>query len=222
MTVSGHDVVTRVDEFDAIAGSISLRPWQWQLALAFDGTSTVDAVAASCAVDLKSACAAVEALHDHGLVTLEAMTLDDYREQHAGSASAPKATSTPGNPSIAPAPPIAPVPQAVATAPVAAAAPPPAVPAAPAAPASTALADRLAQLREKAARMVAEQKSAPLSAPPTNGASAKPAPSSPDSMLKGIGRIAFSLVSEPAPKPSPTSQSVDFVIKSEGGEPKPD
>lgn len=73
------DIISRSLAFDERANDMQLRPWQWELLLAVDGRTRLDALARTCGIDLESACDLVRETEALGLVEIVTLTLEAYR-----------------------------------------------------------------------------------------------------------------------------------------------
>jgi hypothetical protein len=110
--VCGKDLICRVAEFEKRVEAVSLRPWQWELLLAFDGQASLAEVAREAGIDMPIACDAVRSLHEQGLVFISTMRIEEYRRGAAPPIALPLPLPLPPPQSEAPLPPMPAAPSA--------------------------------------------------------------------------------------------------------------
>lgn len=81
MLICGRDVVKRVVEFDQLVERLSLRPWEWELLLSFDGRTPLTDIAARLEMELPTVLESVSKFCDQGLLTVPTFKLEEYRRR---------------------------------------------------------------------------------------------------------------------------------------------
>ncbi len=86
-----YDTIARTHDFDDLAATMHLRPWQWRFLLAADGRTQLDDLAHGCGIEFETAADLVHETEALGLIEIVTQTLEAYRAMHASVASPPVA-----------------------------------------------------------------------------------------------------------------------------------
>lgn len=85
------DTIARTHDFDDLAATMHLRPWQWRFLLAADGQTQLNDLAHDCGIEFETAADLVHETEALGLIEIVTQTLEAYRAMHASVASPPAA-----------------------------------------------------------------------------------------------------------------------------------
>jgi hypothetical protein len=107
MLISGRDVANRTDDFEKLAGSHELRPWQWEFLLALDGRTSLGEIARKLGIEMPVVAEIVTWFDEQGLTAIRTVPFEEYRQAKAAEkpfvrAEEPSANGT--KPAPAPAP----------------------------------------------------------------------------------------------------------------------
>jgi hypothetical protein len=83
MLVSGRDIANRTDDFEKIAGSHSLRAWQWEVLLALDWRTPLGEIARKLGLEMPVVAELVAWFDEQGLTAIRTVSFEEYRQAKA-------------------------------------------------------------------------------------------------------------------------------------------
>jgi hypothetical protein len=87
MVISSKDLVRRMENFETLAATQQLRPWQWEFLYALDGRTPLGELARKLGIEMPLAMDVVTFFEGQGLIEIRTMSFEEFRTRKAAEKS---------------------------------------------------------------------------------------------------------------------------------------